>query len=60
MVFPFGAIGGFLDDTATGATDTAGDAAGNLLGGAFGPLGNFMLKLALIAVGGLVAIRVLG
>lgn len=53
-------IGSTIDNTVTGATDTAGEAAGNLLGGVFGPFGNFVLKLALIVVGGFVAIRVIG
>lgn len=46
--------GDVIDDS----TETAGDAAGNLLGGAFGGLGTWLLQLVAILAIALVTIKV--
>jgi hypothetical protein len=55
------ALGG-VSDAIEGATDTAGDATGNVLGGVlggvFGGLGNWLLKMAALAVVGYALVQV--
>ena len=53
-----GGIGSTASDLFAGVGSTAGEAAGGLFGGMFGGLGNWLFRLAVVAVIGYVAVQV--